>query len=550
MHLSVRHLGTAAALAALATLGGTMDANAQPAHIFGIHDDTFPSVNNYLALLPGGTGWITATEALGSNPADMGGKNYNPPSGTKIIARLNFGYFPNGTLPVQSQYANFAQRVANFVNASTGCDTWVIGNETNLASEWPSNGPNSLETITPAAYAQCFKLCYNAIKAVRPNDKVVVQALAPWAGPYGGGTLGPYSHAGMPDNWVDHFHKVLTEITSGPDAVIPDGIAMHINTRGYAQSSFNPVRINAGGLPLDFSWGVHRDWIQFGVPRALWNLPLYATECNGLYYWKGGGPEGPGDPAYQAGWMQRLHAEVNDWNQIAGATAMPAYRAVNMYRWPNADNWGLQAEQEGNTAIWQQLSADLAAAAANNYQWPPFGGNALNLATPPGVKAPIAGFSASSDASGDAIVGFEPDKAFDGVASTKWSSRDLGNTAIHWLVADLGANPPPINGYIIRHASNTGLDNANRNTVGFMIEVSNDSATGPWTLHTMVRNNTPGTNGAQVTELTYDTPITARYVRLYINASANLTSGVRGRISEFEIYTDPPASVGDLWRVE
>lgn len=511
-------------------------ARAEVPHIYGIHDDP-GDVTAYLDLLPGNRGWITTAEGIGANPADMGGKAYQSFNDSTIIARLNYGFFPQGTLPPQAEYSNFAQRAANFVANSSGCTHWVIGNETNLAIEWPQVG-STLEPITPQDYAQLFKMTYNAIKAVEPEHKVIVQAMAPWAGPYGPGNLGGLSHVGQPLNWVDYMHIMLEEITSGPDAVMPDGISLHINSRGYAQSAFNPMPNTATGMNLDFSWGVHRDWIQYAIPRDLWDLPIYAKESNGLFYWKGGGPESGGDPSYVAGWMQRVYEEVDAWNQRAGEIGLPVYRCVNMYRWGSFDDWAIRDEWQANSAIWQQLSADLTDAATDNYQWPTTVGNRLTTGTPPGFPATVVEAFASSDANADGIAGFEPEKAFDSDPESKWSSVAGTLATPHWLAADLGEERT-IYGYVIRHASTTGLDNVNRNTVGFLIETSTGDENGPWQLETMVRNNTPGQPGAAVTELVYDTPITARYVRIYINNPCQPSaSGLRGRIASFEIHSD------------
>ena len=57
--------------------------------------------------------------------------------GLGIIARLNHGYEPDGTLPHSSLYEAYARRVANFVATSRGCKIWVIGNEMNYAIERP-----------------------------------------------------------------------------------------------------------------------------------------------------------------------------------------------------------------------------------------------------------------------------------------------------------------------------------------------------------------------------------------------------------------------------
>src|SRR5690606_7812400 len=125
----------------------------------------------------------------------------------------------------------------------------------------------------------------------------------------------------------------------------------------------------------EFSWGVHRDWIQWGIPRELWHLPLYATESNGRTYWSGIDWPEPGMPAYQTGWLQAVYTSVNDWNQAAAQFGMPIYRCVNMYRWCNCDGHTINAAP--NKA---QILADVEASAALGFTWPQYGGNALTIA--------------------------------------------------------------------------------------------------------------------------------------------------------------------------
>lgn len=486
---------------------------AQPAHIYGIHDES-PWPGDWLSRCPGGVGWITATEAIGTNPNDFGGKAYNPGS-NKLLVRLNNGYHPNGTIPAQSQYTNFAQRVKNFVAASSGADTWIIGNETNLSVEWPGGN----QYISPAMYADCFVKCYNAIKSIPgkgSSQKVIVQALAPWAGPY----------TGQPDNWVDYSHKMLAEIQAL--GVTPDGLALHINSRGYGPLATDvtaATRGEAGGLTLDFGWLVHRDWIQFGIPRNMWNLPLYATECNGLNYWKGGGPEqGLQYPSYTSGWLQAVYTSVNDWNQNAKNYGMPIYRAVNMYRW-ESDDWAINSSPNKGTIL-----NDLSSAAASNYTWPNYGGNKLNIGTPSGTRI-SSGITAT--ASSESSTTYNAAKAVDGSNTTYWASNDTGLSGVHWLVLDLGSSKS-VTGYIVRHASAAGLS-VDQNTRGFYIETST-SASGPWATNTMVRTSNPGVNPPASTSLYYDTARSIRYIRLLVNDAANTTSNVRARIPEFEVY--------------
>ena len=354
-------------------------------HIYGIHDhDT--GQQGYLDRLnaQGVTGWVTATLGIGHDPNDHGGGDFRSISNQAhtVIARLNNGYGSTGTIPVPAQYADFAQRCANYVAASQGCDIWLIGNETNLASEWPAvNGYRSY--ISPQSYAECFRLCYNAIKAVRPNAKVLCQALAPWAGPYGAGA----DHDAMPLGWTEYMHQMLTSISATGGL---DGIAVHINSRGY---TYNDVHSTAQVNGQYFSFYVYKDWVNLGTPAHLRTLPYYATECNGGWYWKGGHSEcvSCANPSccYQPGWMQWIHEEINAWNQSRAASGEGIYRCINMYRWCSwCDGWNIDgAPQKG------QFLADLDAVAAQKYRWdtgpvqPP---TADFTGTPTSGQAPLA----------------------------------------------------------------------------------------------------------------------------------------------------------------
>ncbi len=355
-------------LLALLSCGAQSPAPASEARsLYGIHDHE-PRPTEYLNRIKAkvGAGWVTATVEVGSNPADQGGADFRSISseGHTVICRINNGYGLNGTIPVKSKYDDFAQRCANFVRNSQGCSIWVIGNETNLAAEWPLDG-GRLKYISPQDYAECFRKVYNAIKAVRPNDRVIPQALAPWAGPYGSGTIGGYPHDPMPLNWVQYMNQMLTAIAAtGP----LDGIALHINSRGYSTAAIHSTaKMNAGGMQLYSSFYVYKDWIEYGIPPSLYHLPLYATECNGYFYWKGGHPEDPSQH-YLAGWMQEIYAEIDRWNRQAVLTGKPVFRCVNMYRWcPYCDGWNIDGASNPYRG---QILNDLDAALDQGYTWP------------------------------------------------------------------------------------------------------------------------------------------------------------------------------------
>ena len=164
---------------------------------------------------------------------------------------------------------------------------------------------------------------------------------------------------------MQYLNQTLTAIQNSGRL---DGIALHITSRGYAYTDIDSTsQVNAGGQSLYFSFNVYKDWVDYGIPHSLYNLPLYATECNGYYYWKGGHPENPAQH-YQPGWMQEIYAEINRYNQSAIAAGKPFYHCVNMYRWcAGCDGWNIDGADNPYRA---QILSDLDAAAAQNYIWP------------------------------------------------------------------------------------------------------------------------------------------------------------------------------------
>src|SRR3954470_13775362 len=98
---------------------------AESPYLYGIHDHS-PDPTEYLTHITNATGaggWITATVAVGANPADSSGTDFTALANTRhtIICRINYGYYPDGTIPVPTQYDNFAARCSNFVAHSPGC---------------------------------------------------------------------------------------------------------------------------------------------------------------------------------------------------------------------------------------------------------------------------------------------------------------------------------------------------------------------------------------------------------------------------------------------
>src|SRR5262245_60303134 len=91
-------------------------------YLYGIHDHV-PAPTEYLSHITnakGAGGWITATVAVGANTNDLSGTDFTSlaNAGNTIICRINYGYYPDGTIPVPSKYDDFAVRCKNFVASS------------------------------------------------------------------------------------------------------------------------------------------------------------------------------------------------------------------------------------------------------------------------------------------------------------------------------------------------------------------------------------------------------------------------------------------------
>ena len=321
-------------------------------YLFGLHDPG----GEYIMAERGRRGWILFTERIGADPADRSAYDYTRWSDQNfgIIVRLNNGYEPDGTIPPYGQYENFARRCANYVAASRGAHIWIIGNEPNYAGErpgarldhsvWPPRVIEPGQVITPAMYAEAYRLCRAAIHAVsgHAEDQVLVAGPAPWN-----------THTTYPGNeigdWVRYFRDVLL-ILEGPDTC--DGFALHAYTHGADPALLSSEeRVGQPGFTA-YRWHfrTYQDFLAV-VPPNMHHLPVYITETN------------QGDTPWldqNSGWVQRAYGEIDAWNRNPDNQAI---RALILYRWPqvSGDRWGIQGK---NGVI-----DDFRAALQNDYKW-------------------------------------------------------------------------------------------------------------------------------------------------------------------------------------
>ncbi|MFN8493408.1 MAG: N-acetylmuramoyl-L-alanine amidase [Caldilineaceae bacterium] len=351
-------------------------------YIFGIHEPG----GEHLMLAAGRPGWVLFTEAIGHDSADRTGIDFTTFSsqGLGVICRLNHGYEPDGTLPHSSQYEDFARRVANFVAVSRGCKIWMIGNEMNYAVERPgiqidwsrhassrTGAPEMAdpmrrglavrfnilpdysteirttraaivsqgETITPALYARCYRLCREAIHRLpgHEDDQVLVGAVAPW------NTQTIYTNNPNAD-WVQYFQDILAEL--GPKGC--DGFTLHAFTHGADPALISDeTKLGPPFQNHHRHFRVYQDFLA-AVPPTMRHLPAYITQTDQVQPWQD----------LNTGWVQDAYAEINHWNQQPGNQQI---RALFLYRWPRMDKWFI----DGKTGVME----DFWLALQNDYRW-------------------------------------------------------------------------------------------------------------------------------------------------------------------------------------
>ena len=313
-----------------------MQAYNTPSTIYGIHDPG----GEHIMEECGVRGWIVFTHALGSDPKDMSGFDYRPwaDKGHGILARLNYGYEPMGTIPYFHLCLDFARRCANFVAASRGCSRWIIGNEMNYAVERPG-GQLHGQHITPFLYGMCLAQCYRAIHSVsgHEEDEVIMGAVAPWN-----------NQTSYPDNyrgdWVHYFVDTLWQ-----GGRLYDGIALHTYTHTPEPwRVYTDTWMNAPFEDRHYDFLAYYDFME-AIPKEMHHLPVYITETDQDVAWLD----------ENTSWVQRAYGEIDHWNKHPDHQQI---LALCLYRWQRGhDRWGIEGKQG--------VIADYRDAVQQGYTW-------------------------------------------------------------------------------------------------------------------------------------------------------------------------------------
>ena len=283
----------------------------RPEFLYGIHD----TGGEYLMLETERPGWIVVTERVGTHATRVLDYKHLADSGLGVIVRLNHGYYPDGTIPAPIDYDKYADACARSVSNSIGCRRWIIGNEPNHVQERPGGEP-----IVPLDYANCFKMCRDAIKALpsHENDEVITAAIAPWdcSTTYGWNRSG---------DWLAYFSDMLNLLCDQCD-----GIALHAYTHGFApRLIYSDVMLLPPFQDRFYHWRAYTQFME-RIPISMRHLPVYITEADNCdYAWS----------TENTGWVQTAYGDINWWNEQPGTQKI---LALCLYRWQPHDCWSFK----------------------------------------------------------------------------------------------------------------------------------------------------------------------------------------------------------------
>ena len=385
-------------------------------HLYAMHDYDPTWANNVKAA--GKTGWVVETLEIGANPDDTGGGDFSDREsyGLTVIGRLNYSHHGNGTIPDVDRYDDFATRCYNYVKASKGCTHWIIGNEPNLIGE----RPNKSISITPTDYVNCYALCYDAIKVISKNHRVMVAPVAPY-----NIDTGP---------WIDYWKQVLLKLRG--KRVTTDGLPLHTYSRGPEVNSVrSDQKMDPPYQAYYNGFRGYRDLLE-AVPSEYRSLPAYITETDQMEAWRDS----------NSGWVLEAYREINDWNQEPGKTRI---HCLALYRWPHFDQWYIVGKQGVISDFQQTLNTTNYLAPEETAPKPPITGPLARVTAPAGANirtGPSTGYTilgAEPFGTGMSVLGRNDSRTWWKVQSPTWG---LGWVSASVVAVEGGEKVPVIPG--------------------------------------------------------------------------------------------------------
>jgi hypothetical protein len=302
------------------------------------------------------SGWITITEAIGSDPHDHSGRDYSQwtQRGFSILCRLNNGYSPAGTIPHSNYYEDFARRCGNFVRNTSGITVAIIGNEPNHRNERP-NGEN----IIPTQYAKCFDLCYEQIQKTPSPPQVAIAAVAPWDATttYPGNEIG---------DWIIYYFDILQAIKRC------DAICLHTYTHGSDPLLItDSSKMDPPFQKRHYNFRAYTDFL-YHTPAEFTDLPIYITETDQVHPWVN----------RNEGWIQEAYEEIDFWNHTVEDQKI---HCLCIYRSNKDDQWSFANKDQVKEDFRQAVGRGYVVPAHPSY--PPI--NPPNPINPPPIDADL-----------------------------------------------------------------------------------------------------------------------------------------------------------------
>ncbi len=207
--------------------------------------------------------------------------------GAGIITRIDYNWGETVPSPTNPDAANWSQSVVQTAQTlGAYSNTWIIGNEPNVTSEgngWANN------RVTPDGYAAVYKEVRDAIKAVRPNDDVLLAAPSP------GGVAGPRWMSG--NQWlgqtIDAVHNLGGDI---------DGFAIHAYGNPFAGADVAAAQFQAS----------YASQLAVIDGRGHQDAPVYITEWARTTSTTG---DLAANEAVTAAFITQALADLHEWNQ-------------------------------------------------------------------------------------------------------------------------------------------------------------------------------------------------------------------------------------------
>ncbi len=319
--------------------------------------DGVQTLHSQLGMLPG---WVIFNRSMARATQVYSGDDFRQfaDADVGVICCLEWDHDEGGTVPSPGLVKPFLQRCRHYVEASSGCHVWAVGNEMNTVAKWPLTGqraesivprasahlvmepryrpdryPLLFETpaaeiqeghfpISPSHYVDCYIQVRECIKTLpgHERDLVLVGAVAPWN-----------TDAKDPDNpsgdWIRYFMAIASALQGGQC----EGFALHTATLGP-----DPELLRSDQT-LSFPFGGYRagfrcfeDFIA-AMPPQHRRLPLFITETSQLQPWLDAND----------GWVFKACELIQDHNR---AHAHSPIRCLSLFQWATDSPWAIRGK--------------------------------------------------------------------------------------------------------------------------------------------------------------------------------------------------------------